>query len=306
MKRLHVLTLLLLCSFCLSCAKSLHISANEELPASFLGLHQVVAFQPDIISGAKPIGIEGFESLEKLEVKTIVCVDGVPPDVKTAEKFGIKTVHIPLKYEAPSPKQILDLTTAVHRERERGIVYIHCHQGKHRSAAAAAIVSIALGDLSVPKAKEQMRVSQTAVVYQGLWDAVEGTKLLPVEELLQNKTLFPSSVEPKGITSQMIAIDEAMANLIRMQDAAWTAPVAHPDLVGAAEAGFITDTFRNMQLQKEVNLFSADFETLLINAMHHASSLEEALLQHVPEKTLRAYMRLVEQSCIKCHATYRR
>jgi len=306
MKRLHVLTLLLLCSFCLSCAKSLHIATGEELPTSFLGLQQVVAFQKDIISGAKPIGSEGFDSLAKLEVKTIVCVDGVPPDVENAEKFGIKTVHIPLKYEAPSPKQILDLATIVHRERERGIVYIHCHQGKHRSAAAAAIVSIALGDLSVSEAKEQMRVSQTSVVYQGLWDAVERTKLLPVEELLQNKTLFPSSVEPKGITSQMIAIDEAMANLIRMQDAAWTAPVAHPDLVGAAEAGFITDTFRNMQLQKEVNLFSADFETLLINAMHHASSLEEALLQHVPEKTLRAYMRLVEQSCIKCHATYRR
>jgi hypothetical protein len=57
---------------------------------------------------------------------------------------------------------------------------------------------------------------------------------------------------------------------------------------------------------KEDKMFSVDFETLLINAMHHASSLEEALLQQVPEKTLGAYMRLVEQSCIKCHATHRR
>jgi hypothetical protein len=284
----------------------LHISTDEELPASFLGLHQVVAFQPDIISGAKPIGIEGFDSLAKLEVKTIVCVDGVPPDFKTAEEFGMKTVHIPLKYEAPSPKQILDLATAVSRGRERGVVYIHCHQGKHRSAAAAAIVSVAFGDLTIPEAKEQMRVSQTSVVYQGLWDAVERTEMLNVDDVLQNNTVFPSSVEPKGITSQMIWIDDALDNLHRLQRSEWSAPSNHPDLVGAAEVGMIVDTFRLIQLSTEANRFSNDFETLLVNAMHQASSLEEALVQELPKNELNIYLKRVEQSCINCHATHRR
>ncbi|MBC8201584.1 MAG: hypothetical protein H8E86_06000 [Planctomycetes bacterium] len=306
MKRLPILTLLLLCSCCLGCTKSLQFATNEELPKSFKGVHQLVAFQPDIISGAKPIGTEGFESLANLKVRTIVCVDGVPPDIKTAEYFGIKTIHIPLKYEAPSPKQILDLTTAVARGRKRGVVYIHCHQGKHRSAAAAAIVSVAFGDLTIPQAKELMRVSQTSAVYHGLWDAVERTEIRNVEEILQNTTIFPSSVEPKGITSQMIAIDEALTHLNLMQGAAWKAPVAHPDLVGAAEAGIIADTFRNMQVQQEANLYSVDFETLLVNAIQHASSLEEALVEALPNAALDNVMQRVERSCIHCHTLFRK
>ena len=156
-------------------------------PMTYEGLSHVVLFQEDIISGAKPVGIDGFESLMKMKVSTIVCVDGVVPDVKTAKEYGMKTIHLPLKYDAPSDEQIFDLVTIVARARERGNVYIHCHQGKHRSAAAAAIVSIALGSLTLEEAKVRMHVSETSKAYQGLWDAVGQTNIFDVTDLLQNK-----------------------------------------------------------------------------------------------------------------------
>ncbi len=240
-----------------------------------------------------------------MNVDTIICVDGVVPDVKTAREFGIKTVHIPLKYDSPSTSQIFDLATIASRKM-RGNIYIHCHQGKHRSAAAAAIVSIALGSLTLDEAKERMHVSQTSEAYKGLWIAVEQTKVIDVFDLLRNEKLYPSRVEPEGMTSQMIAIDEAMDNLIRVQNEHWNAPKEHPDLVGVAEAGIIADTFRNIQLSKEANSLPADFETQLINALHQASGLEEALLQNLPETELDMYMQRVEQTCINCHSAFRK
>lgn len=298
----HFLLLVLLCGSLLGGGE--FIDANSQLV--YEGLSQVVAFQEDIISGAKPSGSKGFNSLVKMNVRTIVCVDGVTPDVETANEYGIKTIHIPLKYDAPNDEQIFDLATVVSRGRERGNVYIHCHQGKHRSAAAAAIVSIALGSLSVAEAKERMRVSKTSVVYQGLWDAVEHTKVMNATSLLHNQKIYPSSVEPEGITSQMIAIDEAIDSVLRIQRAEWNTPTDHPDLVGAAEVGMIVDTFRNIQLRTDTTHFSDDFERQLVNAMHQASILEEALLQELPKEALDKYLQQVEQSCINCHSSFRK
>jgi hypothetical protein len=288
-----------------SAEEAIVVASDTDSPMYYGGLKQVVAFQEFIISGAKPEGRVGFESLMKMDVSMIVCVDGVTPDVKTAQEYGIKTVHIPLKYEAPTDEQIFDLTTVVSRI-DRGNVYIHCHQGKHRSAAAAAIVSIALGSLTLDEAKERMEVSQTSHEYKGLWEAVEQTTVINVFDLLLNEKAYPSIVEPTGLMSQMIAMNGAMDNLIRIQNSNWKAPIDHPDLVGAAEAGMIADTFRNIQLGDEANAFSVDFETLLVNAIRHASSLEDALLQRLPMVELDVYIQRVEHSCMNCHAAFRK
>lgn len=296
-------------------ASRLHTSPLDELidvavdaktPMSYAGLSQVVAFHKQIISGAKPKGRAGFESLMKMDVDTIVCVDGVAPDVKTAKECGIKTVHIPLKYDSPSASQIFDLTTVVARGRDRGNVYIHCHQGKHRSATVAAIVSIALGSLTLDEAKARMHVSQTSEEYKGLWEAVEQTEVINVFDLLLNEKVYPSIVQPEGITSQMIAIDGAMDNLLRLQDANWNAPTDHPDLVGVAEAGKIADIFRAIQLSEDAKQYATDFEILLVNALQQANGIEEALIQQVPTEELNTYMKRVEQSCINCHSSFRK
>ena len=279
---------------------------DSKTPFTYEGLSQVVYFQKDIISGAKPEGSDGFVSLKLLNVHTIICVDGVVPDVKTAKLNGIKTVHLPLKYVAPSDEQIFDLATVVVRGRKHGNVYIHCHQGKHRSAAAAAIVSIALGNLTLEEATERMLVSETSHAYEGLWNAVEQTKGIDVSVLLSNGKVYPSAIAPEGMTNLMIALDEVFDNLQGIQHAHWQSPKEHPDLVGASEAGVIADIFRTIQLNKETNDFSTDFETQVVNAIHQASGLEEALLQNLPEIELNAYWQRVEQSCIDCHAKFRK
>jgi len=283
----------------------IEVSSDATRPMSYPGLTQVVAFQDHIVSGAKPDGVNGFESLMKMDVSVIICVDGVTPDVKTAHHYGIKTIHVPLKYGAPSNEQIFDLATISSRVT-RGNIYIHCHQGKHRSAAAAAIVSIALGSMTVDEAKARMLVSQTSPEYKGLWESVQYMDVIDVFDLMCNEKQYPSTVVPEGIASQMIAIDEAMDNVTRIQEANWAAPTSHPDLIGAAEVGVIADLFRKMHVSQEASQFPVDFETQLVNAIHQASGLEEALLENVPRHELDEYMQRVEQTCISCHAMFRK
>ena len=286
--------------------EAIHVQADASEPMHCSGVEQIVAFHEGLFSGSKPMSPDGMESLMKMNVRTIICVDGVAPDVKSALEYGIKTVHFPLKYTAPTESQIFDITTAALVGLERGNVYIHCHYGKHRSAATSAIVSIALGFLSVEEAKERMRVSGTSKEYKALWDAVEQQQVINASDLIRNKKHFPSTVNPQGMTAQMVAIDEAINRLQIMQISNWKIPDSHPDLAPASDAGFIAETFRSMQLAQESPYFQIDFATQVINALHHASSLEEALLQQVSQTKLDAYINHVKQSCINCHSAFRK
>jgi len=273
---------------------------------SFDGLSQVVYFQKNIISGAKPQGDEGFASLKKLNVDTIVCVDGVIPDVQRATSHGMKTIHIPLKYNSPSDEQKFDLATVVSRALPHGTVYVHCHQGKHRSATASAIASIALGLLSIEEAKERMHVSETSLQYKGLWDSVEGMKKIDSSEIQRNKKTYPSMVQPEGMIDAMITLDEALENLQQLHSNNWKQLESDSEPVGVAEAGEIVDLYRNLQLNQELDELYTDIETHFVNAIHNASELEEALLQKRPVTELHVHLNRMQQSCTNCHEVFRK
>lgn len=318
MNRFHCLALPLVVICCVGCEAlerihsysqedALTVSTTATEPATFPGLKQVVAFHDDLLSGSKPEGEEGMDSLMKLGVDTIICVDGVVPDVEGAREIGIKTIHIPIKYDAPSEQQILDLSSAFSMNQISGKTYIHCHHGKHRSAAAAALVSIALGFASPQEMISRMEVSETSIHYEGLWEAVEKQEVINVFDILDNEKPFPSMVKPRGMTAQMVAIDEAMERLLLVKESNWVVPETHPDIAPAADAGLIAETFRAMQLHPETHSFTSDFTTQVINALHQAAGLEEALkIESLDPESLNQFVRRVEQSCINCHSAVRK
>ena len=312
----YALTIFILCPVGCETLERMHsysheeafsVSADADSPTTFPGLKQVVGFHEHLISGSKPEGGLGMESLMKLNVDTIICVDGVAPDVKGARERGIKTIHIPLKYNTPSKKQVLDLSSAFTMNDRNGSTYIHCHHGKHRSAAAAALISIALGFATPQEMKARMKVAETSLHYTGLWEAVEQQQVINVFDVLDNEKLFPSSVKPEGMVAQMVAIDEAMERLLLVKQSEWVVPQSHPDIAPASDAGLIAETFRAMQLDPGTHLSEIDFTTHVINAMHQASGLEEALkIETLKPNSLDQYLHHVEQSCINCHAAVRK
>src|SRR5262245_41464410 len=59
-------------------------------PRAFPGLHNVCRVSGKLISGGVPEDDEGFASLHKLGVKTIISVDGARPDVERARRLGFR------------------------------------------------------------------------------------------------------------------------------------------------------------------------------------------------------------------------
>ncbi len=115
------------------------------------GLDNVLQLSPRIFSGSQPHGEQGFESLEKLGVKTVVSVDGARPDAQRAKQHGLRYVHIPIGYDGIPRPAALALVRAI-REAP-GPIYIHCHHGKHRGPAAAAVACMAEGIANTEQAR---------------------------------------------------------------------------------------------------------------------------------------------------------
>src|SRR5262245_48277837 len=117
--------------------------AAEPRKLAALHLPCAIEIHPQVISGGLPEGEAAFQDLAALGIKTIISVDGATPDVATAKKHGLRYVHLPHGYDGISAARAAELAKAV-RDLP-GPIYIHCHHGKHRSPAAAAVACVAAG-----------------------------------------------------------------------------------------------------------------------------------------------------------------
>ncbi len=122
-------------------------SAATELPrpqaVTDLALPNAFRLCPEVYSGGQPEGDAGFARLAALGVKTVISVDGARPDIATAARHGLRYVHLPHGYDGIPSDRGVQLAKAL-RELP-GPVYIHCHHGKHRSPAAAAVACVGVG-----------------------------------------------------------------------------------------------------------------------------------------------------------------
>ncbi|MBM3962601.1 MAG: hypothetical protein FJ306_11970, partial [Planctomycetes bacterium] len=164
----------------------------EHLP----GLHNVVAYAPNVIGGGQPEGEEGLVTLKGMGIQTVVSVDGATPDVANAEKLGLRYVHLPISYDTVTPERQQQLAQVLANCAEP--IYVHCHHGKHRSAAALGTALVRTGALTPDAAKARMQVSGTAKEYTGLWQAVEQAKPLEAAALRADAKSFPSVMRVTG------------------------------------------------------------------------------------------------------------
>ena len=117
--------------------------------------------------GGEPRGGSAYDWLAALGVKTIVSVDGLPPDAEATRAHGIRPVHVPLGYGG-IPDDACASLRRVAQECDRPI-YVHCHHGKHRGPAAAAVIALAAGLLDKPQAKRLLQDAGANPEFRGLW-----------------------------------------------------------------------------------------------------------------------------------------
>lgn len=275
---------------------------KDEVPRDYAGLENVVAYAPRVYSGSVPHGAEGFQTLKRWGVDTIISVDGAAPDLAAARAAGLRYIHLPIGYDGMEEARTLEIARALQLSQARGAVYMHCHHGKHRSAGAAGAATVTLGQATPSQATARMKVSGTSPNYPGLYGCVAVANPVSLARLSALPSEFPEVWEPQGIVKSMVEIDHAFAHLEEIRDAGWKTPAAHPDLVPAAKAGQLADLFRTMDVEGRPH----DFVTWTRESQRLASEIEEALVAGKFEaEALDARLKLIGQSCKDCHTPYR-
>jgi protein tyrosine phosphatase (PTP) superfamily phosphohydrolase (DUF442 family) len=280
-------------------------SLTAPAPVTLPGLHNVVAYYDHYYSGGVPESPAAFDTLKAMGIKTVISVDGAVPDVASAQARGMRYIHLPIGYNGFDDERRLELARATRDALEKGPVYIHCHHGKHRSAAAAGSAVTALGYMSAADAIARMKVSGTAPNYTGLYACVASTTVIDVATLNAVHADFPSISKPADFVQAMIDLDEMLDHLTQIKNAKWKAPSDHPDLVPAAEAGRLADTLRFLAESSRVKREPHGFGQALLDDAVEAQQLEDAIIANADASSLDAQLKLVAASCKDCHVKYR-
>ncbi len=172
-----------------------------------------------VISGGQPEGEAAFAELKALGVKTIISVDGARPDVAAARKLGLRYVHLPHGYDGIPDQRMRELAKAV-RDLP-GVIYIHCHHGKHRSPAAAAAACVVVGDLSATQALDVLKTAGTSPNYRGLFASVQAARPIAAGELDNLKVEFHETEKIPPLADAMVAIEHHHDHLKSIAAADW-------------------------------------------------------------------------------------
>lgn len=210
----------------------------------------------------------------------------------------------------------MQLVRATRDSLRDGRVYIHCHHGKHRSAAAAAVAISSLGYASPQEMIARMRVSGTSPNYKGLFALAERAEELDSAVIDSTPANFPSVERATGIVKAMIELDEIDTRLRLIERAGWKTPADHPDLVPEAEAARMARILRELTegawaegeraVGERARTSPAEFDALLRQNSAQAATLGTMLRNGRSDPTsLSKQLNLLVSSCKGCHIAYR-
>jgi protein tyrosine phosphatase (PTP) superfamily phosphohydrolase (DUF442 family) len=281
-------------------------SVDAPRPQDYPGVHNAVAFHDGFVSGSAPEGDAGFDTLAAMGIQTIISVDGAIPDVARAEARDMRYIHLPIGYNGFDEARRLQLARASRDAMTDGPVYIHCHHGKHRSAGAAAAIAAALGWKTPEYGIARMEVSGTSPRYTGLYECAAESSPVSMHALAAVPADFPSIWTPSTFVGGMVEIGRTFEHLKLIEQAGWTTPQDHPDLVAVAEAGRLADLHRTLESTAYSSRQPSDFAGIMRDGYTAAQALETLLLApELDHAALRSQMERISTSCDACHASYR-
>ena len=257
-----------------------------------------------IISGAQPEGDASFEALRALGVRTIVSVDGAKPDVEAAKRFGMRYVHLPIGYDGVDEADGKAIAKAL--VELPGPIYVHCHHGKHRSAAAVAVACVYNGMLPADRAEDVLHTFGTGANYKGLWKSARDARRLDPSELSALRVDFVQTAKIPELAEAMVKVDFHWEHLKSIREAGWRAPANHPDLDPAHEALQVQEHFTEIARTAATKARPESFRRMVVESERDAIRLREILsATPLDGSAADAAFKSVARSCTACHAGYR-
>jgi len=273
-------------------------SVLRDLP----GLENVVPVMEGLVNGSAPEGDAGFDSLQRLGIKTIISVDGAVPDVERAKAHGMRYVHLPIRYGGIDEERGLRIIRAV-RDLP-GPTYIHCFHGKHRSPAVSALAAVGLGRMSNAEALAFMKAAGTSEKYAALYRAVGNASLVGDDRLDRVPEDFPACFELPGFVRKMSAVGTTWDDLDRSRRVDWQVPPDHPDLDRAALGRALARTLGDACDDESVTSREPEFQIMLKQSSDASRALAEALATD-DRKLMTERFGVARETCLSCHSKYR-
>jgi protein tyrosine phosphatase (PTP) superfamily phosphohydrolase (DUF442 family) len=264
---------------------------------------------PRLLCGGEPRGVETFAALKKQGVKTIISVDGAMPDVEVARKLGLRYVHLPIGYDGVPREQAVRLIKAI--KTLPGPVYVHCHHGKHRGPAAAAVCGLATEGWTKEQALAWMKQAGTSPDYRGLFTSAREFVPPTAEELDRAGTEFPERAIVPALVEMMVQVEKRWDHLKAVEKAGFKTPPDQPDIDPSHEALQLVEQFHELVRLPEVKERGQEFLAAAETAKEHAADLESTLRAFGKGPTLEARKRVeaaflaAGKSCATCHAQHR-
>lgn len=267
-------------------------------------LPNAVCIHDRVISGGLPEGEAGFAELEELGIKTVISVDGAKPDVATAQKHGLRYVHLPHGYDGVPEQRAKELAKAV-RDLP-GSIYIHCHHGHHRSPAAAAVACVGAGLIAHQDAALVLQVAGTSEQYRGLFQSAQSAHVLDKALLDELQCDFPATARLPPLAEAMVIIEQTHDHLKTLQGVDWQVSEKQPALVAEHEALLLREHFTELLRTSDVQQRPAEFRQLMLEGESAALALEESL-RTAPRDSAAASDLLgkVSRNCQSCHQAFR-
>ena len=261
-------------------------------------LQNLIQISDRIFSGGEPKGERAFAELVRLGVRTIVSVDGLRPDVDAAHAQGLRYVHIPIGYDgipADAGKSLARLVRDVD-----GRIYIHCHHGKHRGPAAAAIACVAAGTADGPAALQILKHAGTSREYIGLWNDVANFRPPAADERLPE---LKEVAQVESLPEAMARIDRAADQLTSFHEVGWQVRPSDPDVSASQVAVLLEEGFR-----ESVRTLTGGDEGQLHRQLSESSQTAARLRDALQRRNFTRASRIfegIQRRCQACHKAYR-
>lgn len=273
----------------------------EPIPSN--QLHNLFRVATHILSGSSPENAADFAELKRLGVTTIVSVDGARPNVQAAREQGLRYVHLPIGYDGISEERKAQLVKAA--SSLSGTLYVHCHHGKHRGPAAAALICLATERWSTEQAVAWLRKAGTSSDYPGLYRTVEQFESPPAAAL-DAVAALPEVTPASSVVESMVALDLHVEHLAAARKTGWTNIPGHPDLDPRGEATLLWELLRELGRPTAQASLEADYQKRLTESEHAAETLRSALTPIPPDPAKAdAAMKSLTDSCAACHLAHR-
>jgi hypothetical protein len=216
----------------------------------------------------------------------------------------MRYVHLPIGYDGVHPDQARAIAKAI--EELPGPIYLHCHHGKHRSAAAAAVGCVLNGSIRPEQAEVVLQTFGTGANYKGLWRDAREAKPLSAEELAAVKVTYVEAAKIDDVADAMVDVDQRWDEIKAVKAAGWKTPVDHPDLDPAHVALMVQEHFTEIGRMPDTAKRPVEFRKFLAEGERGADALRGALAaKPVDTATADAAFQRTSAACAACHKSFR-